>query len=278
MRERVLDILRGELSGVAEFEGLLSCFSQAGGSSVLLRGYMLRGYSAKNLETLRYDVCQLFGISHRDILEYERVEQEQEAESLLGEEEQLPSGAVDYESEVKKKIEQAVGEMSVEERAGFSYAVSYPFLREVDCPNEFKILVHDAISAYHRFLARHEELFSLVSNEQFVDEAELYRVAYDLLQDFELNQEIHQELEHYAKTGEILGEHPIFEDLRLSREVAAMSLEDLAKGRHNIKTYISKKNKALANEENFENRDKIEQEIALLRKKRVLIDERLQGE
>lgn len=254
------------MAGVELFNKLLEALNQSGGNANLVRNYNLRGYSKHNLETIKYDVCQHLGISEKDLVSY--IEEREEIEAKAS----TPSVS---SGEVLSRFEEILKEMNAEEREGFKISTKYPFLREESCPNELKILVNDAISAYYRFSEKHEKLFEITSNEQFIDTGEIYNIAADLLKDFDINQDIHRELEHYSKTGEILGEHSIFSDLKIKREVEKMSALELAKAKNNIKTYISKKKKELKKAK-AEQRAKLEQEISSLEAKRRLIDGRLE--
>jgi hypothetical protein len=108
---------------------------------------------------------------------------------------------------------------------------------------------------------------------------EVFKIAVKLLDDFELNREIHAELEHYAKTGEILGEHEIFADLRKQRELDALIPAEISKKINNLKSNISKKNKKLKENKNLSQtqKDELSTEIKDLESQKKELDDRLKA-
>ena len=122
------------------------------------------------------------------------------------------------------------------------------------------MLVNDVITSYHNFRAAHTELYEKVVQPENtkLTEDEIYEIAFGLLEDFEINREIHAELEHYAKTKEILGDHEIFADLKKSRELDALTAEQLMQKINNLKSNISKKKKKLEENQKLSENDKTE--------------------
>lgn len=268
MKNKAIEILKSKQTPQQEFNELLGVFTSSGGNANLVRNYNVRGYYAEGLQSLRYDVRQHLNISDADIRNY------------------TPQLAVAKAEPTKTiTLESVVQDMSIPEKEGFKLSVKYPFLRSKDCPDEFKILINDAISAFHRVKEQHEELFQMAYAEDgtATDEETFYAKASELLADFELNRDIYEELDHYEQTGEVLGNHPVFGDLKLEREVAAMSLEELAKAKNNVKSNISKRKKEMeklnANpEENAEALKKVKEKLSYFETKQKLIDARLKGE
>jgi len=119
----------------------------------------------------------------------------------------------------------------------------FPFLKDPSCPDEFKILVSDMITAYEKYKESHEALFSASTDE------ELLKSCQDTVENYLENREIWDELNHYKQTGEILGTHPIFK-LKLQKiQIADLSLEDLIKRDDTLKKAISRVNKQLTDED-----------------------------
>lgn len=268
MKNKAIEILKSKQTPQQEFNALLGVLISSGGNANLVRNYNARGYYAEGLESLRYDVRQHLNISDADVRNY--------TPQVV---------AAKTESSKAISLESVVQEMSVPEKEGFKLSVKYPFLRSKDCPDELKILVNDAISAFYRVKEQHEELFQMAYSEDgtATDEETFYAKASELLADFELNRDIYEELDHYEQTGEVLGNHPVFGDLKLEREVAALSLEELVKAKNNLKSNISKRKKELeklnANpEENAETLKKVNEKLSYFETKQKLIDARLKGE
>jgi hypothetical protein len=97
----------------------------------------------------------------------------------------------------------------------------YPFLNKDNCPQELKILVSDKISAYYNYVETHPKLSSC-SNKK-----ECYEKADTVITNFVENRLIHDELNHYLKSGKVLGRHPIFEEMRAVRKLKEMPILQL---------------------------------------------------
>lgn len=86
-----------------------------------------------------------------------------------------------------------------------------------------KILVSDKISAYYRYVELHGQLFECQGKE------ECTQVSDSLIQDWLENQLIHKELNYYKDHGKVLGEHPIFERVKVLREIDGLTADKLVK-------------------------------------------------
>ena len=144
------------------------------------------------------------------------------------------------EASENDSIVKAIEEAPEAAKGGFKIREQYPFLGEDDCPNELKVLVSDMVTAYHKYRQERKELKELLEKGQ---EDKIYELASSVVSNFELNLEIKAELDHYKEHKEILGNHPIFEDLRLQREVDVIPEADLKSKRQNYRSYISKEQK-----------------------------------
>lgn len=117
----------------------------------------------------------------------------------------------------------------------------FPFLDEDDCPQELKILVSDKRKAFRAYADAHAKLLFVAFNDEEKTEIldiEIYELASKALENFEVNQLIYKELNHYKEHKTILGEHPIFADLNLQKKIDEMSAADLAKRASNLDNYI----------------------------------------
>lgn len=106
----------------------------------------------------------------------------------------------------------------------------FPFLAEPGCPEEFKILVADMITAHGRYVKGHDRLFDVVNkgNEK------CFEVARDTVENYIDNREMWDELEYYKKTGEVLGKHRVFTDRKMRAKIMAMGEDELEKFMMNI--------------------------------------------
>lgn len=159
-------------------------------------------------------------------------------------------------------------------KQGIKLRDRYPFLGEADCPDEFKILTADMITAYYNYVDGHKALKALVaagaSNE------DIFEIAKKTVADFELNLEIGDELDYYLDHKEILGKHPIFADKMLAQKVADMGSVDLANRKKNLASYISRDSKAFKKMEAGEAKDAFAEKLAEWQKEQELVIARLE--
>jgi hypothetical protein len=177
-----------------------------------------------------------------DVLNAEKEDLEDENEDLKDENESLKS-----ENETLKALKVADA-VSIREE--------FPFLKEADCPDELKILVADKITAWNiyvdaqRAISQAAELNDL-SNDKLT---ELAKISVDA---FDENQKIYEELNCYATFKRVLGIHPIFKKLQLSREVEIMTADELIAYKGSSAKYFSVNKTALARAEKEKDTDKI---------------------
>lgn len=257
MKTKVLDFLKKPSDNpVDDFNTGFALLQRSEGiSQGTVRNYNIQGYTAQSLENIKYDLQKAHEISDLDVLNHEV------AEAVLD----IAPVAPAYDQKLfieanKDQFANILKDMNDSEKSGLSISVQYAFLREKDCPKELKELVNDVITSYHNFRAAHTELYEKVVQPENtkLTEDEIYEIAFGLLEDFEINREIHAELEHYAKTKEILGEHEIFADLKKSRELDALTAEQLMQKINNLKSNISKKKKKLEENQKLSENDKTE--------------------
>jgi hypothetical protein len=109
----------------------------------------------------------------------------------------------------------------------------FPFLNDPKCPDEFKILVADKYSNFIKFKESHADLFT-AENEN-----DLLEASKEVVENVLENQLIWDELDHFKRTGEILGKHAIFTRVDLRKKYMAMAIPDLIIARENCKKRIS---------------------------------------
>lgn len=138
-----------------------------------------------------------------------------------------------------------------EVKAAVKLRDEFPFLNEKDCPEEFLVLVGKKLQHYHAYVAAHQSL--LVNIKDVNEDAspiamtneEVAALALEAVADFQLNQDIYDELTHYKETGKILGKHVIFKEINLKAKVDALTVETATKRIANLDNYIRRdKNKA----------------------------------
>lgn len=146
----------------------------------------------------------------------------------------------------------------------------FPFLNDLEtCPEEFHILVGHKFAYYEKYVAANKALLVLVDTEAEGDKApesmtpeQITALALEAVENFQLNQDIYKELNHYKETGKVLGEHPIFKERVLRASVEKLNPGTCAKRIGNLENYIrrdrnhAKKAKDEAEKEKFLNKVK----------------------
>lgn len=115
----------------------------------------------------------------------------------------------------------------------------YPFLRSQDCPEEFKIMVADMFAAYDNY----REAYTLLSDKNSKDEN--FQLAQTVVENYLANRAMWEELDYYLANGEILGNLPIFELLKLRKEISELTDMDLMKKLNTTKPNLTKSRKAI---------------------------------
>ena len=285
-----------------------------GKSFVVERAVNASGFSERALENLLYDLQKLHGIT--DVEKVQAVKSELEVSGEEGitagvvepnssfeisRKQELSSESLDVHS-LKKENEDLLDEKSdlegeleatTEENENLkdeldklkslpkidakSVRVEFPFLNDKDCPDELKILMADKITAWNRYLETHAYLQKIETGEVKESDEHKAELAKEAIFYFDENQKIYDELNVYAETGKVLGKHPIFKRLQLTREVEAMSAEELVKYKGSSAKYFSINKSDLAKAEKAKDTEKIElitarvaereQKLALVNKK-----------
>lgn len=172
----------------------------------------------------------------KDELEFEKEELEEENESLKDEIQTL-------------KLAPKIDNVSIR--------VEFPFLNNTDCPDEFKILIADKITAWNRYLELQEQIADAGLGKTVVSNEDLAILGNEAVKCFDENQKIYDELNAYQTTGKVLGVHPIFRRLQLTREVEIMTPDELHNFKGSSSKYFSDNRKQLAKAVKAKNEERI---------------------
>lgn len=170
--------------------------------------------------------------SKKEDLEFEKADLEEELEASTEEVENLKDELKTLKSLPKINAK--------------SIRVEFPFLNDAACPDDFKILIADKITAWNEYLDAHEQIFKIHSREIDGTEEETAALAEKAVKAFDENQKIYDELNAYQTTGKVLGLHPIFKKLQLTREVEEMTADELHKYKGSSAKYFTDNRKSLA--------------------------------
>lgn len=170
----------------------------------------------------------------------------QENENLASENEDLQDEKQELEEENEELKDELETLKSLPKIDAKSIRVEFPFLNDKDCPDEFKILVADKITSWNEYLNCQVKLHEVEEGTLVLSEKELADLAALTIDNFRENQKIYDELNAYAETGKVLGLHPIFKRLQLTREVEEMTADELHKYKGSSAKYFSVNKTALA--------------------------------
>lgn len=325
-KQEVIKALQNNNDARAQFNELLPLFTKhphhpAGAARFLNAS----GYTAANLETLKYDIKKTYGISDTEVSSFveekskskskskpndETDEAENAARNTLTEELSVDFEALDYATELKplateiaqilgheipnykkdtliaylndqkansldvsaEEVSSAYAEAQEEVKEGLKLRQEFPFLSEDNVPDKLKILVADKFSALEKYEAAHEQIIKMKA----AGETEgLFELGKKAVENWELNQEIYDELNYYQEHKEILGNHPIFADDMLQKNVDAFSTKEAMKRQGNLRTYISRDTKKVEAIKDAEKKAKAEAKVKEWQDELDLIDVRL---
>lgn len=115
----------------------------------------------------------------------------------------------------------------------------FPFLEEDDCPDVYKILVADMVTAYRKYKAAHPRLFDELTADERLEAVKAIVVPY------KENKLIWDELEHYQANRKPLGKHPLLISAQRTADIVAMKTPELVKLQANLVNNINRNKKKL---------------------------------
>jgi hypothetical protein len=249
MKQEVIEFFQNLPEGKHEqFNRAFELYRKSEGKSeVVERAVNAGGFSERSLENLLYDLQKLHEITDVEKISGIEVvalkvaidEIEEEKELLQADNEELEHEKNALEEENEELRNEVANLKNVAVIDAKSVRVEFPFLNDADCPNELKILVADKITAWNAYLAAHYQLLKHEQGEAVLTDVEFAEVSKVAVQAFDENQKIYDELNAYQTTGKLLGLHPIFKQLQLSREVEEMTAEELVNYKSSSSKYFS---------------------------------------
>jgi len=242
MKEKVLALLTDKgLIPSDKYDEAKALYRKSPGRNIQENNYFNRaGYSKINLESICYALQKLYKISAAELKNYR-----------INGIEVVSAEEVSQETETRKdleevsKVEEALKATPEDAKAGLKIREEFPFLNDADCPDKLKILVADRITAWNKYKEAHAAILVHKETREVLSDKELYVLAPTALENFDKNQAIWDELNHYNEHKEILGVHPIFEEEQLQEKVDGMDELAAHKRIKNLKTYLSREGKKL---------------------------------
>lgn len=270
------------LSGPRNYNQGVELYKKYGYNKVL-KNSLTRGETPQNAEILVYELSQLAGISEQEVKTMKRfavVPAKKATETKIQHfepdtdelfmalaktfgvnvSELFADGAVIEASDSQKAAIDALKpkyhEIPELQKKVINFRETYPFLRSEDCPDELKILVADMFAAYDNY----REAYRLLDETNTQDEN--LALAKTTVEQYLDNRALWAELDHYKANGEILGEHPILLDLKLQKEIKAVSDIDLPRKIGNARGNVTKNRNKLEAAKTDEDKAKYGQLLA----------------
>lgn len=283
MKNKIIAVLADqELSPEQKYQKLSDFLSQK--INLQQARFFQLGYSASKLEKLEYEVQKHFEISDLDIAEYIP---ETEIQIIDGNIIRIPenlynenitqntdagSGDETQISELQKAMLDDI-EKNEAAKEGLKIREQYPFLNDPNCPDEFKILIADKITAWKEFAKNHSALAQGIEENEA--EEKLFEYAKSAVAEFQLNDDIRKELDFYRETGKVLGKNPKLANLKIKQEIYELTEAGLVEMKLKANKNASKAKREIEEKGTNENREKRLADWTLREKLSI---ERLQNE
>ena len=253
-------------------------YDQYGYNNILKRNFN-RGQAEAMMDMLVYELGRLVGLNEQEIARLPRKASDpkpvkkvavtpvddllmQLAESLgttvdeIFSNEAALTELTEAQQQAVEKLAPAYAQVPETIKKVIRIREKYPFLRSQDCPEEFKIMVADMFTAYDNY----REAYTLLSDKNTKDEN--LQLAEAVVENYLANRAMWEELDYYLANGEILGNLPIFELLKLRKEISDLSDMDLIKKLNTTKPNITKSKKAIETAKNAEEKSEAEKRLA----------------
>jgi len=262
MKNKALEFLKNlPKSKTEQFNKAFQLYKQCPGKNLSLeRFYNQAGFSPNNLEAILYDLKKLLGISASQIKNFtSEVKKEEKIEGVK------PKSSEEIEIKVTATTAEEVFTSAPDEvKETIKLRDEFPFLKDEACPEEFLIIVGKKFNHYDAYLQAHTKLLaSVVQDEEKNDivvpltPEEIKALALAAVKNFQINQDIWEELNYYKENKTILGKHPIFIERKLKSSIDALTVEKATKRISNLANYIRRDTKNLENSVKEKNKAKI---------------------
>lgn len=219
------------------------------------------GYTKHNHSVLLYELQKLHGISDLE-KRPPKVKPEAVTENNDSIIDQLGQALASLDDNESPKEEPAAP-VAQSEPAPVqpAFREEYPFLKDLNCPDELKILAADKITFYNAYAEAHQKLQQATTGELTLTDDEKLELAQIAEDNFAKNEAIREEFDYYAAEGKILGKHPVFIRLQTDREVEAMTNKQLLSFVNSTKTFVSRKEAAIREAKSEDKKAELQSEL-----------------
>ena len=222
LKKEVLEFLNSEhTTPQAQFGQALMLLGRSGnGAASSLRHYNSQGYSAQRLEGILYDLQKANAISDIEKFQYVcDVDKEPAANAS-----QKSSNIMIDLGPIQQDLEKSDNDT----KSGLKLRAQYPFLSDPDVPEEFLILIGHKMTAFDEFIKGQEQLSVLIYGDeekgiapQELTQEDLFNLGGKLIENWELNDQIKDELDFYQENGTVLGNHPRLWELKKTEQISS---------------------------------------------------------
>lgn len=278
MKNKIIKALKDEsLSQSERYNIFLGALAEKKGF-MAVRAYQV-GYTDFKYQSIVHEVKKAFEITDTEIYEFTETAHEEITDPQIGN--KAPKGTdIGTQTQVPEPANAFAESLQAEPAAqeGLKIRDEYPFLNDPNCPDEFKILVADKITAWREYARKHADLQLItgvdLDSEEIPDEekeaakaafeampedekeAHVYELAKAAVADFQLNADIKKELDFYRESGRILGDLPQLNDLRIRQEIYDLSEAELVEMKLKAQKNASKAEKEIEKKGDSEGRQK----------------------
>lgn len=245
--------------------------------------YNRLGYSERLLENLFYDLKRAYGITDVEILtsvtvnEFDVVSEEVNGKIVQMQANTDPTDNKDnFLDELSSKANEIITKESGDVDGLLPIREEFSFLNDADCPDVMFTVVGKRIRAYKKYQELHEQLQKANSDEFGYTEEQKLQITTDCEAAYNDNQALWNELNHYNLNKTILGEHEIFRQSNIQKEVEFLTNDEMYKFKtSSVKFFHDQKKALLKNVGNVEKQTEINKKIADREYKIALINARL---
>lgn len=216
------------LQGTRPWMEGVELYRRHGVNRMIKQTFTVRGENEQTRQILVEELRKLAGLTERELRNMPRYAQKGK---------NAPGQVVDQA--IKKPTKKKV----------FNFRERFPFLADDNCPDVLKVLVADTITAYNRWKEGHATLASMADGEC---DGTTERLAAETVENMIEDRAIMAELDHYGKTGELLGVHPKVKAYIDAAGYTKMTDLELQRALTNTRSNLSKAKKRIAKAEGEE--------------------------
>lgn len=219
--------------------------------------YNRAGYSPTNLEALQYDLKKLFAITPVQIRNFTSDKKEEVKVAVKTIDTSGLNSSEDVFTKAPDEVKEAV-----------KLRDEFPFLKEANCPDELLILVGKKFNHYDAYVKAHKDLLVVVEQDAQGEDVgialspeQITNLALSAVENFQVNQDIWDELNYYKENKNVLGKHPIFLERKLKERIDALTVEKATKRISNLENYIRRDSKKLEKASATNEKEKYTQKV-----------------